>query len=250
MKVSDLISIFQRMCRENWAYKWGKAEEGCVDCSGAFVYAFKQFGQYIYHGSNTIARENIDTLVTIDRAQPGYAAFKRRLDDGEPEKYRNDGWGNFYHIGLVSEDGKFVYNAQSESTGFVKTTITKGWSYACPLKGVDYTVYNDRPQPYNGIVSINSGYLNIRKTPSSNGIVVGKLYKDDKVTVIERENGWGHVVDPVDGWVSETYISLADQATLSAADGASVRVRVDDAAGNTYYLECPFTMKLEAESND
>ena len=40
-----------------WRYEWGAAKQGCVDCSGAFVYALKKYGLSIYHGSNTIWRE-------------------------------------------------------------------------------------------------------------------------------------------------------------------------------------------------
>lgn len=39
-----------------WAYEWGAARTGAVDCSGAFVYAMKKYGLSIYQGSNTIWR--------------------------------------------------------------------------------------------------------------------------------------------------------------------------------------------------
>lgn len=39
-----------------WAYVWGSAKAGAVDCSGAFVYAMKKYGLSIFHGSNTIWR--------------------------------------------------------------------------------------------------------------------------------------------------------------------------------------------------
>ena len=42
ISAKELIKQFQTMYREHWAYIWGKAEKGCVDCSGAFVYAFRQ----------------------------------------------------------------------------------------------------------------------------------------------------------------------------------------------------------------
>ena len=39
--VHKLIALFQRMYREHWAYKWGSASQGCVDCAGAFVWAYR-----------------------------------------------------------------------------------------------------------------------------------------------------------------------------------------------------------------
>ena len=44
IQANDLIALFKRMAREHWRYEWGKAKEGAVDCSGAFVYAFKELG--------------------------------------------------------------------------------------------------------------------------------------------------------------------------------------------------------------
>ena len=119
MRASDLIAEFERMYDEHWAYEWGAAREGCVDCSGAFVYAFKKYGQSIYHGSNTIARKYIvGEMRPVSEAKPGWAVFKRRFDDGEPDAYIGDGLGNFYHMGLCSRDGTQALNAKSVSKGF------------------------------------------------------------------------------------------------------------------------------------
>ena len=52
IQANDLIALFKRMAREHWRYEWGKAKEGAVDCSGAFVYAFKELGGLtLPHGS-------------------------------------------------------------------------------------------------------------------------------------------------------------------------------------------------------
>ena len=56
---ADLINLFRRMYAEHWEYVWGKAEEGCVDCSGAFTYAGSVLGANFPHGSNAIARKCI-----------------------------------------------------------------------------------------------------------------------------------------------------------------------------------------------
>ena len=57
VKAQELIGVFQTMWKERWKYTWSAAEKGNVDCSGAFVYAFKQFGISYPHGSNAIARQ-------------------------------------------------------------------------------------------------------------------------------------------------------------------------------------------------
>jgi hypothetical protein len=68
--VDGLIALFNRMYREKWEYKWGAAQTGCVDCAGAFVWAYRQYGQSIYHGSNRIARRYIMELLPISQARP------------------------------------------------------------------------------------------------------------------------------------------------------------------------------------
>jgi len=49
------------------------------------------------------------------------------------------------------------------------------------------------------IVKINSGYLNVRETPSMNGKIIGKLYNGAKVTTSIRfcsEPGWAQITSP------------------------------------------------------
>ena len=75
VKAQDLISTFQKMYLEHWAYKWGAHKEGLVDCAGAFKYAFSLFGVGFASGSNTIARRYIvGELLPVSQAAPGTAA--------------------------------------------------------------------------------------------------------------------------------------------------------------------------------
>ena len=125
------------MYKERWSYIWGRAEKGCVDCSGAFVYAYKQLGHIsIAHGSNAIARRWIvGGMLPLSMAQPGMAAFKAKSpgEDGYdlPERYEQGGASytgdlmDYYHIGLVDDDPRFVLNAKSSVAGFCRDKLTK-----------------------------------------------------------------------------------------------------------------------------
>ena len=120
IQANDLIALFKRMAREHWRYEWGKAKEGAVDCSGAFVYAFKELGGLtLPHGSNALVREWGGEIAPVKQAKPGYMVTKWRADftgddaDKLRKKYGTDGLGNHYHIGLMGDDG-LVYNAKSE----------------------------------------------------------------------------------------------------------------------------------------
>lgn len=146
--VRELIAIFQRMYTEHWAYKSNAAQTGCVDCSGAFVWAYKQFGASIAHGSNAIARSYVLALLPVSEAQPGMAAFKIRRPGDEkyalPAKYQpggsayNGDLNDYYHIGLVDTDARYVLNAQSTATGFQRSKIAQNWACVGYLKAVDY----------------------------------------------------------------------------------------------------------------
>ena len=157
ISVSDLIGLFQTMYKEHWKYTMGAAERGNVDCSGAFVWAYRQLGKSIYHGSNRMARVEVEQLIPISGAKivPGMAAFKCHKP-GEagydlPNEYKaggaqyNGDLNDYYHVGLIGADGATVLNAQSTATGFMQSPITQNWSHVAYLKQVDYAAGNPQP---------------------------------------------------------------------------------------------------------
>lgn len=172
-----LIALFRQMYEEHWQYELGKAEKGLVDCSGAFVWAYKQFGEDVYHGSNRIARKYVGPMVSAKEGKPGYAAFKWRKE-GEPGEYKTDGLGDYYHIGLIDEHGTSVYNAKSKSSGFCKDSLDQ-WDYAAPLLAVEY----DTKQVGNGVVTTLSTPLNVRDAPSMTGNVIFRVPKGAIISV-------------------------------------------------------------------
>lgn len=89
------------MIEQKWKYVANAASNGAVDCSGAFSYWYKQAGGYMYHGSNTMWRKYSVTKGKIGEIDllPGMAVYKWRNDGKEPDQYRHDGIGNFYHVG-------------------------------------------------------------------------------------------------------------------------------------------------------
>lgn len=163
--VASLIADFRLMLSEHWAYREGGAQQNSVDCSGAFVWAYRQHGLSMYHGSNRMARVEVVSLIPINVAQivPGMAAFKHHAP-GEKgynlpagympgAEYYNGDLNDYYHVGLVDTDTSRVLNAQSSATGFVSSPITQGWSHVAILKQVDYgdgaplPEQPDRPDP-------------------------------------------------------------------------------------------------------
>lgn len=202
--VSDILGDFHRMLAEHWKYTAGASETGNVDCSGAFVWSYRQHGQSIYHGSNRIARTEIVELVPISAAKPGMAVFKCRnpgdsrydLPSGykQGEKYYNGDLRDFYHIGLMGENGK-VLNAQSSATGFVASPV-KSWTCAGYLKKVDYKEEEPMEDDYNGVVYVgrvtapSGSTVNLRAEPSKSAKVLEKVKVGTNVNVISASGEW------------------------------------------------------------
>ena len=108
-----------------------------ADCSGLFVWAFKQLGGSIYHGSNSIydryctskGKLNDDLKKTL---LPGTSVFT-----GDSAKHG--------HIGLYVGNGK-VIEASGTQAGVCVSNITAGkWTYYGLLKDVNYD--GEAPEP-------------------------------------------------------------------------------------------------------
>lgn len=228
--VHKLIALFQRMYREHWAYKWGSASQGCVDCVGAFVWAYRQFGQSIYHGSNRIARSYVKELLPISQAQPGMAVFKLRKPGQQyydlPAEYRQGGaryngdLNDYYHIGLVDTDPAFVLNAQSAKTGFVRSRITQNWACCGELKAVEYGGEETEMQ-----YTVIGGTLNLRERPDKNAPILARIPNGTVVTVTEYGDTWCRVeYEGKTGWCMSRYLRKPE------VDGGwltSVRTQID-----------------------
>lgn len=189
IQADKLIALFKRMAREHWRYEWGAAKEGAVDCSGAFVYAFKKLaGLNLPHGSNALVREWGGEIAPAKQAQPGYMVTKWRAEftgenaDELRKKYGSDRLGDHYHIGLMGDDG-LVYNAQSEKTGFVASDI-KNWDYCLPIKKVAYSESGENVVAlYKAIVTTENDPLNVRSAPKT-GLKIGTVPRGATVEIL------------------------------------------------------------------
>lgn len=235
---SALIALFRRMLDEHWAYEWGAAREGCVDCSGAFVWAYRQLGATIEHGSNSIAHLRVGEYVPVVKAKPGYAVFKLRAwrDDSDNGGNRWFGQqpGDVYHIGLMDDNGK-VLNAQSTKTGFVASDAA-GWAFAAPLKDVIYKEGEGKVFG-NATVIITSGYLNIRDGASTRSKVIAKAANGARVNIIREAGGTGWVFGTLEngvaGYMSSEYLvedapESGDQGETSGEAPTTTTLRRND----------------------
>ena len=236
IKASALINLFRRMLDEHWAYELGAAREGCVDCSGAFVWAYKQMGATIEHGSNSIAHLRVGEYVPVEEAKPGYAVFKLRpwRDDDSGNRWFDQQPGDVYHIGLMGDNGK-VLNAQSTKTGFVASPASQNWAFAAPLKAVSYSDNKKGGDTMFGNATVKTqkagSYVNLREGASTRAAVIGKVYDGERVNVL-REAGAGWIYAKTqagaEGYMSADYIVEDTPDADDAEDGGG-----EETAGTT-----------------
>lgn len=232
IKASALINLFQRMLDEHWAYAPGAAREGCVDCSGAFVWAYKQLGATIEHGSNSIAHLRVGEYVPVSEARPGYAVFKLRpwREDDSGNRWFDQQPGDCYHIGLMGQDGR-VLNAQSTKTGFVASPVSQNWAFAAPLKAVSYSDDVEGGETMYGNATVKTqkagSYVNLREGASTRAAVIGKVYDGERVNVLrEAGTGWiyGKTQAGAEGYMSADYIIEDAPGADDAEDGGGEEI--------------------------
>lgn len=184
------------------AKKYGKKWIGhhVADCSGAFVWAYRQHGQSIYHGVNRIAREYVVELLPVSAAEPGMAAFKT-YEPGDklydlPDEFKpghshyNGDLKDYHHIGLVDKDPAHVLESATTYIGVRRGDLKDNWTYVARLKAVDYDG-GDLPVAilYKAIVdSANDKPVNLRKGPNVNSARIAEIPDGTLVDVLNETN--------------------------------------------------------------
>ena len=70
-----------------------------------------------------------------------------------------------------------------------------------------------------GIANVESGNLNVRALPSTDGKLVGKMPKNAACEVLEMLDGWAHIKSgEVDGYVSTDFLLTGPDARMKAAE--------------------------------
>lgn len=70
-----------------------------------------------------------------------------------------------------------------------------------------------------GIADVESGNLNVRETPSTDGKLVGKMPKDSACEVLDTQDGWAHIKSgEVEGYVSLDFLLTGPEANLKAKE--------------------------------
>lgn len=224
-----LIEKFQIALSEQWGYIWGQSGavwteakqksatrsvtvqygarwigKRVADCSGLFVYAFRDLGGSIYHGSNTIWRKYCTRQGTLDTGteiKPGTAVFLTTGNDR-------------HHIGLYVGDDT-VIEAKGTRYGVVTSKLSH-WDEWGELKGVDY----DEATTETAVTLLQKGSKgDAVKTLQQNLLMLGYTlprygadgsFGSETVTAVKRfQQDHGISADGIVGEMTQTAIAAA-----------------------------------------
>lgn len=137
--------------------------------------------------------------------KPGYGALKLRNGD------------DYYHIGIVSEDGTHVYESKGTLFGFVVSDV-KEWDWFGPFKDVDYSeeVKPVEKALYQARVTTDGGILRLREEPSTKSEILAKLQNGSIVDVFGTIDDWASVVyNGIEGYCSSHYLTKIETSEHS-----------------------------------
>ena len=106
-----------------------------------------------------------------------------------------------------------------------------------------------------GIANVESGNLNIRAIPSTDGKLVGKLPKNAACEIINTENEWAHIVSgEVEGYVKLEFLLTGPDAKIMAnkliatvvkVNADALKVRDNPSLDSAVYTTVPMGEELE-----
>lgn len=240
-----LIRHFEEIV--GWPYRSpGSNDRNGIDCSGAFVRAFRLEGSGIYHGSNRIIRahcRDVRRITSVSDLEPGMAVFKGRENVfGLASAYKPGGAFynpalplDYYHTGLVASVMPLRIIHATTPAAKVDTAIGK-WLMAGYLLGVGYEQreeINFMPEITEAVITAKSGgTVNFRQLPRDGAALVRqfpRLPLGTQVNVLERAGLWSKVShNGVQGYIKSEFLKAANtDAGLSLEDRiASLEARV------------------------
>ena len=121
--------------------------------------------------------------------------------------------------GKVSVEGNNVYCSINNFENYAN--YRSFWIYSND-SGSGNTTTQPAQVSYTRYVATQSANLRVRD--SAGGNIIGSLPKGTQVEVVENDGSWSRIISPVDGWVSNTYLSSTQvQSTSTQVSTVSKR---------------------------
>ncbi len=229
------------------------------DCRGLTSACAKAAGITAITGQTVAKQWNADvwaekgTIGTLPKELPYVQLFR----------YNGSKWA---HTGIYIGNGETV-DARGHASGVIRCRLTAySWTHWAIPRGMN----DELPETggddviWAGVVTTESGRLNIRNGPGTDYSIIGSLQKGEKVDIITEKNGWGQLGDSIDGWVSLKFITRlpSEESTPEPSEPTAegeligefeIRTVITDAACNVFYPEGGFSVNyeiLETEPSD
>ncbi len=267
--LNQIVSSFQQII--GWPYASpGSNDQNGIDCSGAFVRAYKQYGFSIYHGSNRIIRVYCHDVFTIQgqsQLQVGMAVFKARSDlNNMSDAYKPGGQYydpslpyDYYHIGLVTSINPFQIIHATTPVAKMDTTLSN-WTTAGYLNQVDYgSIPTPEPAPSQAVTAATSGSsVNLRSGPSKSAGILTRVPLDVTVDVlfVYDDTWWQVRYQGTTGYMMQEFLStdapgsdqVPDQAITVADSGSTVNLRSGPSKSYSVLVRVPLGAVVEVLS--
>lgn len=226
MTVAQIVSAFREII--GWPYASpGNNNQNGIDCSGAFVYAYRKYNLSIYHGSNRIIRvycHDVQKISSVSQLTAGMAIFKSRTNlsqlgaDYKPGgKYYNSALPyDYYHIGLVASVNPLQIINATTPQARVDTVLSK-WSDVGYLNAVSYDSAAPEPTdpatPVETAVTVapSGNTVNLRKKPSKSGVVLVRVPLGQTVTVLDASDAtwWKVKYKTTTGYMMQEFLKAS-----------------------------------------
>lgn len=230
--VNALIAVFRSML--GWPYASpGYNDSRGVDCSGAFVYAYRQFGESIYHGSNRIIRvycHDVRRVTGVDELKVGMVIFKARDDLSRMKaeykpggRYYNAALPcDYYHMGLVTSVRPLEIINATPPRVRIDSDLSK-WCCAGYLNAVDYAGGAPGPEPgpvYARVDAPSGRTVNLRRGPSKTTAVLVRVPIGETVEVLAQtsELWWNVRYGRHTGYMMREFLVMLDPETPQNSD--------------------------------
>ena len=212
-----------------------------ADCSGMFVWAFKQYGIGMSHISSDIYKSYCGTKgkLTADlkkTLQPGTAVFTGSTADNHP------------HVGLYVGDGK-VIEAHGTQAGVCTANITETrWTWFGLLKDVSYSASE---------VPVSPSKPADDKIPTDNLPTLRKGNTGEYVTLLQTkllQKGYDLGRYGVDGDFGSATLTAVKQfqrdhgLAVDGVVGKNTWAALNEAGSNLYTVTIPHLPKFKAEA--
>lgn len=143
---------------------------------------------------------------------------------------------SFSTIGTFEKGKRATYIDKNESWIQISLNGKKGWVLASHVKYVQGSTSTSTPSLVGKTATIKTNSLNVRKTPTTNGSVLGKINNGKVVSITNQQGKWIEIrFNNTKGWIHSDYVTIGQNNSkpsqtstkLGTVTATSLKVRTN-----------------------